>query len=92
MPRPDGYLGNGRETLPGWKRARARLRYAKLKKELGPDHPATRAAFGRMLVHGGDGHPASVPQKRSTSIEAIAWHRESGAQPGYWNRTARSIK
>jgi hypothetical protein len=83
---------NGRAKAPGYKRARARLHYAKLKKSLGEDHPATRAAFGRMLVYGGDGHQASVPQQASHTIEATAWHRESGAQPGYWNRTQRSIK
>lgn len=84
--------GNGREPAPGYKRARARLRYAQLVKTLGREHAATRAAFGRMLVYGGDGYPASVPQRNSASIEAIAWHRESGAQPGYLNRTQRSIK
>lgn len=76
-----------REPVPGYKRARARLWYAKLVKTLGREH----AAFGRMLVYGGDGYAASVPQRGSTTIEAIAWHREA-SQPGYWNRHQRSIK
>lgn len=83
---------NGRPTVPGYKRAFARLKYAAAKKKHAdePDHPALRAAFGRMLVYGGDGHPAAVPQRNSTSIESIAWHREAAAWPGYWNRTARN--
>ena len=76
--------------MRGYRRAHARLRFAKLSRELGREHPATRAAFGRMLVYGGDGYPAAVPQRNATSIEAIAWHRES-AQPGYWNRARRSV-
>ncbi len=86
------WRGNGRPTSPGFKRARARLHYARTLKALGEEHPATQAAFGRMLVYGGDEYPASVPQRGSTEIESIAWHRESGAQEGYWNRTQRSIR
>jgi hypothetical protein len=51
---------------------------------LGLDHPATRAALGRLNYYRG-----MTPQKRAVEPEAIAWYRESGAQPGYWNRSRR---
>lgn len=89
--RPE-HAGNGRERAPGYKRAMARLAYAKIKKDPTAHPDAVRAAMGRMLVHGGDGYPAAVPQKNATSVEAIAWHREARTQPGYWNRTQRSLK
>lgn len=69
-----------------YKRARARLRHYKLKKTLGVEHPATRAAFGRMLVYGGDGHRAAKPDG---DIEVVAWTREA-IQPGYLNRRFRA--
>lgn len=47
------------------------------------DHPAIRAAAGRVLAY------EAVPQRGSTTPEAVAWHRETGADPGYMNRTAR---
>lgn len=48
------------------------------------DHPAIRAAIGRLLYHQG-----AVPQRGATSIESVAWHRESGAIPGMLNRGER---
>lgn len=59
----------------------ARYRVAQLERELGRDHPATRAAYGRFLGR----TLAAVPQRGSTTPEAIAWARESGAAPGYSN-------
>ena len=63
----------------------ARYRLATAARELGPDHPATRAALGRLLFHQG-----AVPQYGSRTIESIAWHRESGACPGWLNRRERA--
>ena len=73
----------------GVHRARARIAYTKFKKLYGEDALPTRAALGRMLFHGGDGYEKAVPARQSTTIESIAWHRESGAQPGFMNRTYR---
>lgn len=53
-------------------------------KRFGADHPATRAALGRQLETRG-----SVPQRGLTTPEAIAWHRASGADYGYMNRSHR---
>jgi len=50
-------------------------------------HPAIRAAMGRLLFHQG-----AVPQSGADTIESIAWHRESGARPGWLNRTERRNK
>lgn len=69
-----------------YRRALIRIKHFKLKKLLGPEHPATRAAFGRMLVYGGDGHLASKPDG---DIELVSWYRE-GERPGYLNRGIRS--
>ena len=63
----------------------AAYRHRRLLAELGPDHPATRAALGRLRYHRGD-----VPQRGASSVEAIAWYRESGAIDGYWNRAQRA--
>ena len=65
-------------------RGLAAYRYHRLCFALGREHPATRAALGRLRYHRGD-----VPQRGDSSIEAVAWHRESGAIPGYWNRRER---
>lgn len=59
-------------------------RWNRLCNELGHEHPAARAASGRLRYHRG-----SVPQRDSVTPEAIAWFRESGCAPGYWNRGAR---
>lgn len=74
----------------GYRRAKARLTYARLIAAPAED-PARRAAFGRMLYHGGDGHRRAVPQLNATSIEAIAWFRESGTRPGFMNRRHRRL-
>lgn len=63
----------------------ARARLSALSDTLGDDHPATLAARGRWLALA----TKSVPQRDSTTPEAIAWHRASGADPGYMNRRAR---
>jgi hypothetical protein len=55
---------------------RCRLRY-------GENHPATRAAWGRVLAHKG-----WVPQRGAVSPEVIAWHRQRGAR-GYLSRHYR---
>lgn len=62
----------------------AAYRWRQLAIELGADHPAARAALGRLNYYRG-----MTPQKSAVSPEAVAWHRESAAQPGYWNRAAR---
>lgn len=43
-----------------------------------------RAEFGRLMVYQG-----RVPQRGLASPEAVAWERESGREPGYYNRRAR---
>jgi hypothetical protein len=53
-------------------------------KSLGDDHPAARAALGRQLEARG-----SVPQRGLATPEAVAWHRASGADRGYMNRSHR---
>jgi hypothetical protein len=65
-------------------RGLAMYRYKVLRAELGDDHPATRAAYGRLLFHRG-----CVPQRDALTPEAIAWRRESGAAPGFSNRHER---
>lgn len=75
----------GRSTYGSAGVARYRVVTAEL--ALGADHPATRAATGRWLARRGN-----VTQLGATTIEAVAWHRESGADPGYMNRTARKRK
>jgi hypothetical protein len=62
----------------------ANFRYFSALKLFGEEHPATKAALGRLRAR-----KNVVPQKGLLSIEAIAWHRESGANPGFRNRTAR---
>jgi hypothetical protein len=59
-------------------------RYMALRDRHGDDHPATRAALGRLNYY-----LKMVPQQDSVTPEAIAWRRESGAAPGYRNRTHR---
>jgi hypothetical protein len=61
-------------------------RYKILRERHGDDHPATRAAYGRFLFY-----LRHVPQVDSVTPEAIAWRRESGAAPGYLNRTHRNL-
>lgn len=78
-----------RQYQRGARRAFARLRYARVVREHAEDSPVVRAALGRMLYHGGDGYEASVLQPDDDTIESIAWHRESGAQPGFMNRAMR---
>lgn len=70
---------------------RAWRNYCTLVAEKGPDHPATRAAWGRVLFHEG-----SVPQAIWTTatevapdVHVIAWHRESGSILGFRNRSER---
>lgn len=62
----------------------AAYRYRRLAAQLGEDHPATRAARGRLLYYQG-----AVPQIGLRSVEAVAWLRESGAIRGCWNRSER---
>ena len=69
---------------PALARRLAADRHAVVQRELGDDHPATRAARGRLAYHQG-----MVPQLGSTSLEAIGWYRESGQIEGYLNRTER---
>lgn len=68
-----------------------------LRAQLGDDAPAVRAAYGRYLAHSSEAsrvderhEPRAVPQRGSRSPEAVAWHRESGAAPGYMNRHDRA--
>jgi hypothetical protein len=68
----------------GAKRMLAIRRYHVLRESRGDAHPATRAAYGRLLFHLGH-----VPQRGSRSIEAVAWLRESGAMLGVLNRRER---
>ncbi len=49
----------------------------------GPEHPAARAAQGRLWVYLG-----RTPQRGATTPEAVAWARESGLRP-VWNRAQR---
>jgi hypothetical protein len=62
----------------------ATMRWKQAQAELGDDHPKTRAALGRMRARLGH-----VPQRSSITPEAIAWHRETRANPGYLNRRHR---
>jgi len=64
----------------------ARWRHARSARELGEDHPATRALWARANVL------RVVPQRDSRTLEAVAWHRQSGAQPGYNNRAERRAR
>lgn len=61
-----------------------RLAYDKEVKVHGEETPYARSMLGRLMYFF-----KMVPQKHSTTLESIAWHRASGAQPGYWNRTQR---
>lgn len=86
-----GKLYPGDKGYPrGAKRYWAIERYAKAyaaakAKNVPPwEDPATRAALGRLWYHRG-----RVPQWGLTTIEAIAWERESGRLPGYNNRHQR---
>lgn len=65
-------------------RGLANMRHMMLRRDLGDEHPAVRAALGRLLALSG-----MVPQRDSVTPEAVAWHRESGAIPGWRNRAAR---
>ena len=49
---------------------------------LGPDHPATLAAWGRVQFHEGN-----QPEEH-VNVAAVAWYRESGIL-GFRNRTER---
>jgi hypothetical protein len=60
----------------------AAYRYHIAIEDFGADHPATRAALGRLLFY-----QQSIPQLDSVTPEAIAWRRESGAAPGFCNRS-----
>lgn len=60
------------------------MRYEATRRTLGDDHPATRAALGRWLEARG-----AEPQRGSVTPEAIAWHRASAANPGFFNRHHR---
>lgn len=62
----------------------AGYRHARLAQALGPDHPATRAAWGRLAYYLGH-----VPQRHLATPEAVAWLRESRAITGYMNRGER---
>jgi hypothetical protein len=66
-------------------RGLAAYRWRHLVAKLGADHPAARAALGRLRFYQG-----YVPQLGDISPEAIAWHRESGAIVGWWNRAERA--
>lgn len=65
----------------------ASYRYHVLARELGAEHPAARAALGRLWFYNG-----RVPQSHLVTIEAIAWHRESGTIAGYRNRAERRAR
>lgn len=58
--------------------------YAAARAARGEDHPAARAALGRLLYYRG-----WVPQRGLATPEAVAWHRESGSDPGHMNRAMR---
>ena len=66
----------------------ARGDYERARARHGDDHPATRAARGRLLFHEG-WVPSPVWQPSSPCIERVAWYRESGAIEGYLNRAER---
>lgn len=68
---------------PAYPRGHAKLRAIRRLAEATHDL-ARRAAAGRVLYFQG-----YTPQYLSRSIEAVAWHRESGACPGYRNRSFR---
>jgi len=63
------------------KRAITRLRYNHIKDK---NSPAGQAAFGRMMVYA-----KLVPDDEADFNAVVAWHRESGKNPGLWNRTQR---
>jgi hypothetical protein len=75
-----GWYVGGTYSSPGLWNSRRLL----AAKRLGADHPAARAALGRQLEARG-----SVPQRGLTTPEAIAWHRASGADRGFMNRSHR---
>jgi hypothetical protein len=63
----------------------ARRDHVRAAAQHGEDHPAARAALGRLWFYLG-----RVPQVGLASIEAIAWARESGGmQRPRWNRSQR---
>lgn len=62
----------------------ARRELARAIERHGEDHPASRAARGRFWFYAG-----RVPQRGATSIEAVAWARESAGSRPVWNRTQR---
>lgn len=64
-------------------RAMAKQTYERLTRELGYDHEATRAAFGRYVAH----LPAD-PTRKLEGPESVAYSRELGLV-GYLNRTRR---
>ncbi len=63
------------------KRAITRLRYNNIRDK---ESPAAQAALGRMMVY-----QDKAPLAKANPIAAVAWHRESGENPGLWNRTQR---
>lgn len=73
-----------RRVESGRGRGLSTARYKALRDRHGDEHPATRAALGRLLFY-----LKHVPQRDSATPEAIAWRRESGAAPGYLNRRHR---
>lgn len=67
---------------PGYSPGVARMRAThRLKLAEGGDDQAERAAIGRLLYFQG-----AVPQRDATTVEAVAWYRESGCIRGYRNR------
>ncbi len=61
----------------------ASAHYHRCARRYGENHPATRAAWGRVLAHKG-----WVPQLGAVSPEIVAWHRQRGGR-GYLSRHYR---
>ena len=80
------YMPGDRQFSQGLAKMRASYRLRAAERTLGNEsvHTALRACRGRMMVYEG-----FVPQRGSTSVEAVAWYREQGAVPGYMNRSWR---
>lgn len=56
---------------------------------LGVEHPATQAAIGRQYAARFETGRGATPQRGSTGPASVAWHRATGAQAGYYNRSYR---
>lgn len=79
-------------------RGLARVLLEQRRRSHGDEHPATRAAAGRLMALRGE-----VPQRElhwhpglralgcadASTPEAVAWYRQSGADPGCANRRWR---